>query len=252
MNKDFFKTNYSDSLQDKYSHFLQKDGYAYAVSKANSKLLLVIDDITNNKENYKKSGGFRVYDGVDCIDFLDKGIMTKYDYNLNYDINYIYNFTDTYEFYNKNRFDFTIGEIKDNEIISSLRKVFYFLQPTLQSRTLVGGGEENTITDPNFYDGRYYLKNGEEYTILKYRSTIYFYIGNVPYTDMFKKEDERTICIYQETIDFDLYKKAIRLQDIKKKINYCTSEMLDYKYNELKSLIKEHELIKTELKQINY
>jgi len=83
MNKDFFKANYSDSLQDEYSHFVQKNGYAYAVSKANNKLLLVIDDIANNKENYKKYGGFRAYDGVDCIDFLDKGIMTKCDYNLN-------------------------------------------------------------------------------------------------------------------------------------------------------------------------
>lgn len=252
MNRNFFRTHYSENLKSSFLKYIQKDGYIYAVSKANDKLLLVIDDITNNKENFKKLGGSRAFDGVECIDFVDKGIMTKHTYNLDFDIHYIHNFTGVYDFYDKNRFDFTVEEVEFDKIISSLRKVFYFLQPTLQSRTLCGGGISNTVTDPNFYAGYYYLKNGEEYTILKHRNTVYFYTGNIPYNHILNKEEEKTGCIHKEEIDFELYSTAIRLQEIKRKINCHTSEMLDYEYEELKKLIEEYDSIKKELKQIDY
>ena len=55
MNRNFFRTLYSKKLKFDLPQYVQSDGYVYAVSKANSKLLLVIDDITNNKENFKKT-----------------------------------------------------------------------------------------------------------------------------------------------------------------------------------------------------
>jgi hypothetical protein len=240
MNENFFQKNYSEKLRLGDSPYMQKDEYVYAVNKSNMKLLLVIDDITSN------------YNTVSCIDFLDEGIMTKHNYYLDSDINYISTVNSLYHFYNKNRFTFTIEEIDHEKIISSLRKVFYFLQPTLDSMTLCGGGESNTITDPNFYEGHYFLKNGEEYTILKHRDMLYFYNGSVSYNYIMKKQEEISGYIYCETIDFTLYSKAIKLRKLKNEIIFCTSERLDYRYIEVHNLIEEYELLKTELKQIEY
>lgn len=241
MNENFFKKNYSEKLRSTEFPYIQKDGYAYAVNKSNMKLLLVIDDITDR------------YNAVKCIDFLDEGIMTKHNYYLDSYINYISMFDEQlYEFYEKNRFSFVIEKIDNEKIISSLRKVFYFLQPKLDSMTSAGGGESNTITDPNFYEGQYFLKDGEEYTILKHRDMLYFYNGHVSYNTIMIKREEITGYIHRETIDFDLYSKAIKLQKLKNEIIYCTGERLDYRYIELKNSIEEYELLKTELKQIEY
>ena len=245
MNTDFFKRNYSEDLTDPHRHIIQKDGYAYAVSRiSNDILLLVTDDISNNRENYAKRGGSRRFDGVDCINFLDKGVMTKHTYNIGEDICYLSDFGGDYEFYNKDRFTFDIKETNKQDEISSLRKVFYFLQPTLQGRTLVGGGEANTPTDPNYYEGRYYLCNGEEYTILKNRETVEFYNTRKPYTYLFKYEVDREDCIYREKIDFELYRKAIKLQDLKRKITHTTGEMLNYHKEELIDIINEYQELK--------
>ena len=241
MNENFFQKNYSEKLKSRDFPHIQKDGYVYAVNKQNMKLLLVIDDITNR------------YNGVSCIDFLDEGIMTKHDYYLGSHINYICTLSNhLYDFYEKNRFSFVIEKIDYKEVISSLRKVFYFLKPTLDSMTLRGDGESNTITDPNFYEGHYFLKNGEEYTILKHRDMLYFYNGSVSYNYIMKKQEEISGYIYRESIDFTLYSKAIKLRKLKNEITFCTSERLDYRYIELKNSIEEYELLKTELKQIEY
>lgn len=241
MNENFFQKNYSEKLRSGDSQHMQKDEYVYAVNKTNMKLLLVIDDVTDN------------YNAVKCIDFLDEGIMTKHNYYLDSDINYISTFNSLYHFYEKNRFSFTLEEIDHEKIISSLRKVFYFLQPLLDSRTCAGGGESNTITDQNFYEGHYFLKNGEEYTILKHRDMLYFYNGNVSYYNyIMKKQEEISGYIYRETIDFDLYSKAIKLHKLKNEIIFYTSERLDYRYIELKNSIEEYGLLKTELEQIEY
>lgn len=234
MNENFFQKNYSEKLRLSNFPHMQKDGYVYVVNKSNMKLLLVIDDVTDD------------YNAVKCIDFLNEGIMTKHSYYLGSDVDYISTLNPLYDFYEKNTFSFAIEEIDYKEIISSLRKVFYFLQPTLESMTLSAGGESNTITDPNFYEGHYFLKNGEEYTILKHRDMLYFYNGNVSYNTIMIKRDEITGYIHHETIDFDLYSKAIKLHKLKNEIIYYATGRLVHKY------IGEYELLKTELKQIEY
>jgi hypothetical protein len=253
MNAEFFKRNYSEDLTDKYRHTIQKDGYAYATSIiSNDTLLLVIDDISNNRDNYSKRGGSRLYDGVDCVNFLDNGIMTKHTYNIGKDICYLLSFGGSYEFYNKDRFDLDIKEINRQEEITSLRKVLYYLQPTLQGRTLAGGGEANTATDPNYYEGRYYLRNGEEYTILKHGDTVEFYNMKKPYTYLFSPESERCDCIHREKIDFDLYSKAIKLRELKRQITYATGEMVEFHHEELISMINDYKKLKKELNEKAY
>lgn len=254
MNKDFFKTKYSEDLTDEYRHLVQNDGYVYATFRpSNDRILLVLDDITNNKLNYAKHTGFRRYDGVDCINFLDNDIMTKYTYSLDEDIWYINTiFSNIKESYNMDRFHFEINDISNDTIISNLRKTFYYLQPTLQSHTLAGGGEANTSSDPNFYEGQYYLRDGELYTILKYGRLVEFYKGQKPYTYLFKKVEERTDCLYREDIDFDLYEKAIKLQNLKHKIIVATEEKLNYHYDEFIKNINQYNELKIELEKAKY
>ena len=81
---------------------------------------------------------------------------------------------------------------------------------------------------------------------------LYFYNGHVSYNIILKKQEEISGYIYRESIDFTLYSKAIKLRKLKNEIIFCTSERLDYRYIELKNSIEEYELLKTELKQIEY
>lgn len=253
MNNQFFERYYNEDITDEGRHVIQRDGYAYATAYSNKDLLLlVLDNVSNNRENYQKNGGSRLYDGVICVNFLDKGIMTKDVYDIGRDVQYLLNFTGNYELYNKDRFLFELREINESEEISKLRKVFYFLQPTLQSMTLAAGGESNTASDPNYYEGCYYLQNGEEYTILKHRNLIEFYRGKKSYTYLFKKKDERTDCFYREEIDFTTYGNGIELQKLRKKIKYEIGEMLDYRSDELIELTKNYVKLKEQLLRLSY
>ena len=61
-----------------------------------------------------------------------------------------------------------------------------------------------------------------------------------------KKQEEISGYIYRESIDFTLYSKAIKLRKLKNEIIYYASERLVHRY------IGEYELLRTELKQIEY
>lgn len=254
MNKDFFELKYSDEIKSETRGLMQKDGHVYATFyPTNNNLMLVVDDITYRKENYNNKEHSRAYDGVKCISFLDKGIMTTNVFSIDgkyQEIWYLNNWYSGFENYNKDRFDFEISEINNEEAIKCLRKVFYLLQPSLQSQTLAGGGEKFTETDPNYYSGTYYLKDGEEYTILKNRKTLEFYKGSKTYNYMFKSIEERNDCLYREEIDFDLYKKSTELMILKNECSSNISEMMNYKMEELKNKLNRIEELTKELNLI--
>lgn len=256
MNKDFFNTKYSKHITEAPNKdILQKDGYAYATYLKQTRPLLVLDDVT--KTQIKNDGfwyDYSEHDSIKVVDFLDKGIMMVLNPIIGksyQEVKYISsrwgNFKDGK--YNLDRFILEIREISQDEIISNLRKVFYLLQPTLQSSTLAGGGIPHTESDPNFYDGYYYLQDGEEYTILKYGKTVEFYKGHKPYTYMFAKEEERNDCLYREDIDFDLYSKSIELHDLKAECKYDIAEMLDYDRDNLISKINRITTLEKEIKE---
>lgn len=234
MNKDFFNTNYSKHITNAPNEdILQKDGFAYATSLKHMRPLLVLDDVT--RTNVKDDSFWYEYSNLDTIkvvDFLDKGIMMVLNPIIAgeyQEICYISSRWGDFKDgkYNLDRFSLTIREVLKEEAISKLKRVFYLLQPTLQGNTLAGGGVSHTESDPNIYDGYYYLQDGEEYTILKYGEIVEFYKGHKPYTYLFSKEEERNDCLYREEIDFDLYSKSIELQNLKRKCKYDIAEMID-------------------------
>ena len=181
MNKDFFITNYSKVItNDPNKSIIQKDGYAYAISKRNGISMLVLDDIKFNKNGVVRDNWSPFYDYVDSmpraevVDFLDKDIMSKFDVIVKGEYRDVYYYNSfPYDIkennnINVNRISTELYEISDEEAINLLKRVFYYLRPRLGGNTLAGGGIPDTITDPNYYTGHYYLRNGEMYTIIKY------------------------------------------------------------------------------------
>lgn len=255
MNKDFFNIKYSKHITDAPNKdILQKDGFAYATSLKFVRPLLVLNDV--EKTNIKDDGfwyDYSDFDSIKVVDFLDKGIMQVFNPIIAgkcQEVRYISSrwgdFKD--EKYNLDRFDFNIKEVSKEEVVTKLRKVFYLLQPKLQGNTLVGGGIPHTKTDPNYYDGYYYLQDGEEYTILKYGSLVEFYKGHKPYTYLFSKKEDRTDYLYREEIDFNLYVKSIELHNLKAECKYDISEMLDYKTDDLINKINKIKELEEEIK----
>ena len=254
MNKDFFNTNYSKHITNAPNEdILQKDGFAYATSLKQIRPLLVLDDVT--RTNVKDDGFWYKYSNLDSIkvvDFLDDGIMMMFNPIIEgkcQEVRYISSRWGDFKDgkYNLDRFNLTIREVSKEEVISKLRRVFYLLQPTLQGSTLAGGGVAHTESDPNIYDGYYYLQDGEEYTILKYGKIVEFYKGPKSYTYLFSKEEERNDCLYKEEIDFDLYSKSIELQNLKRKCKYDIAEMIDYDKNSLINNINRIAILEKEI-----
>lgn len=103
-------------------------------------------------------------------------------------------------------YDYKYENLSKEQIIQDLKTVFYYLEPNLQSRSMVG---------------RYVLNNEEEYTIIKYLNEYKFYKGNNP--DWNNEKD----LIYSDTIDFDLYEKALYVSNLRNTIVTKTNELLD-------------------------
>jgi hypothetical protein len=184
-----------------------------------------------------------------CIDFLDKGIMTVYDYNCNDSISFVSNMTDILDNYNRDRFNTIIRALSEDEIVENLLRVFYYLHPTLQFSTLAGGGKAHTNSDPNYYSGQYFLQDGEMYTILKHGDRIEFYKGPRSYTELFKPLYERNDCIYREFVNYVQHDKAIELYSIRCQLQDDLHELLQYQHDKLIGLIERYEYLNIELSE---
>ena len=259
MNNNFFDKKYGKVITNNPNkEYIQPDGYVYATFINMKKPLLVIDDVSMTEtcgSDWYPS--YTDQSRVKCINFLDTGIMTLYDYFISgrhQEINYFCNWCGPFKDgnFNLDRFDLTIKQISDEDAIKSLRKVFYFLQPQLQSSTLAGGGKANTESDPNYYSGSYYLQDGEEYTILKCGKILEFYKGHKRYTYMFGDDKERNDCLHREYIDFELYEKSIELNQLKRTCSYLIDEMINYDIQGLKEKLDRIDELTKYLKEVLY
>ncbi len=143
--------------------------------------------------------------------------------------------TPTYRMHNYN-----YEVLEDGSIINILKNVFYFVQPKLQSHSLVGSSSKELEDDPNYYEGNYVLNDEEEYTILKCRDTYKFYRGKKSYYPDWKKDDD---LIFEDKINFEVYKQSLETAKVKWQIVVNTNQMLDEdvgllgKYVELKKVL---------------
>lgn len=118
-------------------------------------------------------------------------------------------------------YDYTKKEMTQDEIIQTLKKVFYDIQPQLQSRTMMGWTSGELEDDPNRYNGSFILNNEEEYKIKKCGKTVYFYKGTA-----FDSPSEEDL-LWKEEINFDIYKQAIKVSELRRSIVTFTNHMLD-------------------------
>lgn len=127
--------------------------------------------------------------------------------------------TPTYRIY-----DYKKEELTTEQVIETLKGVLYEVQPELQSRSLVGSKSDRLEDDPNYYEGTYVLNDEENYTILKCRTKYKFFKGEKNYYPHWKTEEG---LLYEGEIDFDVYKVAIEVERLRRKIVVHTNQLLD-------------------------
>ena len=142
-------------------------------------------------------------------------------------------------------YDYKYGELSTEQIIQDLKTVIYYSEPNLQGRSLVSWRSKKIEDDPNYYEGRYVLNNEEEYTILKCKDKYRFYRGKKNYCTDWEKEEG---LIYEDTIDFNIYKKALEVSRLREEIVTKTNELLDS--DDIADTIMEYKLNKSELENL--
>lgn len=121
-------------------------------------------------------------------------------------------------------FDYTIRVLSKEEIIETLKRVVYDVEPHLQTQTMSGWGSGLLKDDPNRYTGTYVLNDEEEYTIRKYNNSIKFFKETGYYSPASSKEEE---LLYEEELNFDVYEKAVEVYKLRRSIVLYTNELLD-------------------------
>ena len=121
-------------------------------------------------------------------------------------------------------YDYTKKEMTQDEIIQTLKKVFYDIQPKLQTRTMMGWTSGELEDDPNRYEGYFVLNNEREYKIKKSGKTVSFYKGTGFHSPTVDEED---VLLCKEEINFDIYKQAIKVSELRRSIVTFTNHMLD-------------------------
>ena len=140
-------------------------------------------------------------------------------------------------------FDYKRVDLSNQEIVAILKKVFYYSQPSLQSRSMVGSKSKLLEDDPNYYEGHYVLNDEEEYTILKCRTEYKFYKGKKRYYPNWKETED---LLFEGEINFEIYELSLEVFRLRGFIVTNTNQLLDdenddsiSKYKELKKKLEE-------------
>lgn len=135
-------------------------------------------------------------------------------------------------------------ELSTDEIIAVLKQVFYLEQPSLQSRSCVGSSSKRLEDDPNYYEGHYVLNDEEEYTILKIKGSYKFFKGRKTYYPNWKDSED---LIFEGEINFDIYKLALEVDQLRRDIVVHTNNILDDddndKISEYKTKLKDLKIL---------
>lgn len=197
------------NLKEEYRN--HPNDYKYGVIITNSEYsgypLTIVDNVTNKRQ-------------IKTLLHLSQDVRQYLTLNLYDDMLYL-NGRSNSEY---RMFDYTKKEISKAEALVLLRRVFYKLQPNLQTRSLVGTTEKGIENDPNYYEGSYVLNDENVYTILKCRDTVQFFKGEKNYYPDFDSQED---LLGVEKIDFELYERSLEHQKIKRNISMFTNKLLD-------------------------
>lgn len=144
-------------------------------------------------------------------------------------------------------YDYKKVVLTQEEITRSLMNVLYFLEPELQTRSLVGIIESGIENDPNYYRGSYVLNDEEEYTILKLKTKYKFFKGRRSFSEI-GWNDKSSALIAEGTLDLERYKKALKMNRLKHYILTRTNQILE---NDEDTSIEEYKQLENELKEWN-
>lgn len=140
-------------------------------------------------------------------------------------------------------YEYKREDLSNEKIINILKKVLYYIQPSLQSGSLVGSSSEQIEDDPNYYAGHYVLNDEEEYTILKCGKEYRFYKGNKNYFPDWKDTEDKDL-LYEGMINFEIYKMSIELAVLRRQIVTYANQLLD---DEQYGSIQKYKNLKTQL-----
>lgn len=140
-------------------------------------------------------------------------------------------------------YEYKKEDLSNEKIINTLKKVLYYIQPSLQGGSLVGSSSKQIEDDPNYYAGHYVLNDEEEYTILKCGKEYRFYKGNKKHFPDWKDTEDKDL-LYEGIINFEIYKMSIELAVLRRKIVTYANQLLD---DEQYDSIQKYKSLKTQL-----
>lgn len=121
-------------------------------------------------------------------------------------------------------YDYTKVELTKNDIIQTLKRVFYDIQPNLQTSTMLGWASGKREDDPNRRRGSFVLNDEQEYRIEKCGKTVKFFKETCYGSPRSNVED---VLLYEEDVDFDIYKQTLEVAELRRSIVVFTNQMLD-------------------------
>jgi hypothetical protein len=140
--------------------------------------------------------------------------------------------------------------LSTQEIIAHLKTVLYELQPTLQSKSMVGyTSKDNPDYDPNYYEGYYVLNDEEEYTILRYQKVYKFFKGNKTFYPHWAITDD---LIFEGELNFDVFRLAKEVRNLRRQIITFTNQILDEEENTIAKYKESLRKLKSETKRLKW
>ena len=156
--------------------------------------------------------------------------IRKEDYRLNDGDFFFRKNNDGSHFFNEysNYKDFSFSEkekLDTDYIIAVIKRLIYLKCPKVWTSTSMGGGKkDDVLSDPNWMHGDFILENNKTYTIIKRYGTVKIY---EEHHDMYAFDKEEPLCQFE--LDSNLYKKALRLLELRRFIVFNCFGIIDRK-----------------------
>lgn len=214
---------YNSETQYEKSHGYSKDYLFEIYGKTEGGTLFERDLVSQDKILLHVGDGIRKAES--CLD-RDSVFFRKNQEGSKFFANY----SDYLDFkFNKQK------ELSKDYIIQIVKRYVYMESPRVWSSTLMGGGGDGVLENPNWMHGAFILEDDKEYTIIKKYDTVKIFEGN---KNMYAYDDEKEYCSFK--LEEDLYKNALRLMKLKRFMALNSFGRIDIdKYKEFISIYEE-------------
>lgn len=223
---------------DKFNKHPKAGRYGVVIGGANARCPVTIVD--NSESKKKQSNGD---EPVLVLLRLAEDVRRYSRMQANRDFGYLF-FHEALPEPTYRMYDYPKQELSDEEIIRTLKRVVYGIQPRLYTQTCLSWTSRQIEDDPSRYTGIYMLNDEKQYKIQKTMKAIK--IWKMTDEEAMKNEANPEYLLVHEELDIELYKKARKLVELRRKIVEFGNEFLD-KGEESLAVLQEYYRLKNEL-----